>query len=947
MEILKDIKYCRLNGITLYINSTNLFSKLLYIFNSITDFEEKSLDHVIFEGQFFSALFEFQVQEMAMDLFGYVPLTLQLDPLDDFIKDDFYRPEKFIIPIEELENIVSFSTKEPNEMRLFASSLTKLFEIEYENFNLNRYDFRNICFNEITGKNSRNGIEKYLNNFQRLFSLKNRISRYKDLHLSLLEFGLFKKLERIIRFTICSIDKEKEFDQMSFNTIIFLDSFFKKNLKKIYLAFNEVSENIDNLEKIILEMIPQNQRELFVNFFLFNYMNSIEKDFYSDFEKKMKKISLVINGPAKILPDLLSKYNVLKSEYSKYKENIHLYTSFREKIMTNQIGLEDIYFSYNAESILKLLETNNLSEAQAFEFVDNLALLIEKTDRSSGIPDACFAQLFQLYSLVSLSPSIGQFSIPFKNYIQDTNSKILETNFHEKFNQSLVYYLSNLKYLNILKNDKKMRIFNIYFVNDDLKDFEILTYYLMLYNNLGDLNDVDKLNTLMQQLDFLTKTQDASKCPKQSIKELFYKIIGYPKVKDEYYKEIQKIIQKANIFQSFPELGFCVESDIDLLETAAFFIAYCHKNFFFKSSNIEKIHFQIANQLSKIVDDLESKFADLDEKLVLQILKTIHVSVSSDTQYYALESNIITCLRLLKLFEKNLEMVDSSNSLSLWKILVKVNHLMNTFPDLKEGKSLLSYSLFNEHESTFIESFKDQDINQVSMCQKLTEKIMDLLFSNEKTFFPTLEALSMEYFNHRNTGNLYIDWVSIIEEKISKIKQKEINTEAIQVIITVLARTYEPSNNVESILHRFVPMVDEYFKSHPLTIEAIHHDRTNLNQIQLMLLWFNSMVSKNQEIQMILGVLNEVPLNVQLRPPGEDFTFEYLKYSLRIRHYYKNGVFSPPLSIGKFSFSINNHRNVQILICMNISNFSSYKKYSSHPLKFVFPLLNIMNFNSM
>ena len=914
--------------------------------HSIESFQEKSLDHVIFQGQFFSALFEFQVQEMAMDLFGFVPLTLQLDPIDQFSKNYFNKPQNLSIPVENLESIVSFSTKESKQMVLFASSVTKLFEIDFENFKLNRKDFMNMCIDEIMGKKSSNQIEKYFNNFQRLYTLNERMSRFKDFNLCLLEFGLFKKIEKIIKFTICSFNEEKNFDQMSFNTIIYLDSFFKNITEDNFMAFNKIFKNIDNLEKTFLVKNPQNQRGNFVNFILFNYMNCIENFFfYSDFENKMKKISKVINGSVKILPELLSKYKILKAEYFKFKDNIHLFTLFREKIMTNQIGLEDIYLFYNAETILKLLETNNLNEAQAFEFVDNLALLIEKTDRSSGIPDACFAQLFQLYSIVSLSSKIGHFSISFKNYIQDTNSKILETNFNEKFNQPLLYYFSHFKYLNILNNDKKMRIFNIYFVNEDLKDYEILTYFLMLYHNLGNSNEIYKLNTLTQQLDFLTKTEDASKCPKQSIKELFYKIIQYSKGKKEYFKEIQKIVKEANIFQSFPEIGFCVEYDTELLENAAFFIAYCHNKFHYKSPTIENIYSQIANQLNKIVDDFESKFADLDKKLVLQILKTIHVSVSTDTQYYALESNIITCLRILKLFEKNLEMVDSSNSVLLWKILVKVNHLLNTFPDLKQGKSLLSYSFFKENESNFIESFKDQEITEVSMCQKLTEKIMNLLYSNEKTFFPTLEALSMEYFNHRNTGNLYIDWVSIIEEKISKIKQEEIDTEAIQVIITVLARAYDPSNNVESILHRFVPMMDDYFKSHPLTIEAIHYDRVNINQIQLMLLWFNNIISKNQEIQMILGVLNKVPLKVQLRPLEEDFIFEYLKYSLRIQHYYKTGVFSSFLSIGKFSFYINNHLSVQKLVCSNISNFSSWQKYSFHPLKFVFPFLNIQDLN--
>lgn len=345
------------------------------------------------------------------NLFEYVANIYKNSKLNDcyFEEEKFLENDFYLLPLEEKEEIITDFYKNINNK-----------EYKYELFNLLINDLTNNYINELFNKNIENNIfqenilKNYLINNINNNSIETNFFYLLELNKNPTIRKLLDKKEIIKKIKLTSINKdlhikyEKEFfDYLKYDFS--------------YLSNNEKLKFINNVTKLLLNLINENNYDFFINFN--KNLESIKNqnyftDMFNDYFKNEKQINFnflyslyVDNNDIKIL-DFLNKKIIFNEEedknylikqfllntYKKIKDNekeendfiklmnnyllkeidsIHLIITLIKNNLLNDSNISHVLIKLNSEDLFNLC-SNEDNYLKKLYLNDNQAILFLK-----------------------------------------------------------------------------------------------------------------------------------------------------------------------------------------------------------------------------------------------------------------------------------------------------------------------------------------------------------------------------------------------------------------------------------------------------------------------------------------------------------------------------------------------------------------------------------------
>lgn len=937
LKLLHDLNFSRVQGLRIDVDQNRVFQKLLIVCFCFKMLEPDSMEQVEHLNRFYSGLFEFQVQEVARRLLGYVPSTLQLSHAD-LLEKEFHRPWAFTVSTQELDSILGKSHNSLEDMASLALEFSRLFEIDYERNRLHQSEVLDRCMRKIHSQDQSRPLQMFSRNFQVLHFLSNWKRYSKDVDSTYLEYALLSKLESIV-FHILVVSGSSLVN-FTFQPLSIRSLFFKSNFKGMISSLGLLLRAADPSEEFRSTYF---QRMDFQNLVLSNSLILFERvQTINSFHRNYDRIKEVVKITPQLFPEVQGKYDAFLRRFRLYKEYLESLDSFTDCTSKNKLTSCDVKLTYSAEGIYLHWEEDNISDSRILEYVQNLRLLAEQADKSSDVPEACVFELLQLFYLLFLSGKKLVRKQEISRAIVATISQVFEQNLIEKLGLQLAFHVCSFKNFGLISANQKKEAFYKHFEQVNLDEFSQIAYFSVL-KFIKKTTDSDLDFKSIRDTFGFKRTRSPPQNLKESMERLLFKLIQYPSKKGNM-DFFSLHFEEYSLFDVFPGFGKCVQSDTELFRFLGLFLSFNQNYLNYFTRNLYIIYYKLSGFMGRVVDCLETRL--VDRVLLNQVLRTFCDWLCSSRPNPHNEAQVFCCLRLLKLFERNPGLVGVDNYALVWKLLMRVNFEI-AHDNIFNSEEMF---VFRFYFADFDILLDEETVKSICSCQVLAEEIVHLLYLDEGEFFSVLETLMTEYFNHSMGESFGIDWVQILEPKMNTLDPQQMDTSQIQVVLTLLARSFTRDNQVEQILSNFLVKLCQYFETRSITQKDIHFDRVNLNQIQLMLLWFNSVLFKNQHIQQCLGFLEAVPLSPQPRVLDQESLPDFFTYYWQIRFSQGKGkgIYTYFLSVGKFSFCVNDSRGIDKVLSYNVSNFAlPDSKTRMHPLQFVFPKHSVVDFLSV
>ena len=675
------------------------------------------------------------------------------------------------------ENSLTFQNIEEKVLLNLNESLSKLFEMNYENIYEKIKDF-NISEIKI--------------------QLNNSICKYKQKIIEI--SNLLEPLKGMINGTNI-LNELKEFAEKQNLYQLFNKSkdniidYIKKNMNSSTLN-EKIVEDLDN---VLTKLINYSIKNMDIYEFIFKDSNCIKHridDILNIFEKNKDKLKIAFKN--------ITKQNkVLEKMMTKIIED--LFNSTKEIENFKNLNICEIFFnSVNNSNLKEMIECIK----SIFDRIKNFTLIFE----SDNITKAVLEQKEDLEKTVS----------ELKNKIQTLNNTNLNKEIErlEELNNKIFKKLNESETRkiieNFIKNIKQLKNTNKVFI------YEIINNITERLNkaNVTEISNI--LINLIQSNNRIIKCLENMACVEaifNEFKEQMKKNNTNEDIKDKINslkKSIEKYMEENEllkpIYSNFVE--YKNEFNKDLISSGALETI---KNFSNIKEIIEKLNNLDVNkpeELNETINNIVEKFVSLnisnEIKRIMEFNSQLSNAIKDLNEYIKKDINscsLETCIKKVK------ETIHSN----IYNISMFINEYKNLSSKIEEIKNILSSLNNTKLNSTTIENIQTLQKNINSNIQKSIEKLLEIIENNNNAGKKRVEDLK----NLMNNTVLFsglkpiLDQLDGIYSDYSKNFNKNEIIEKIKEIIQI---------NISNIINN-----NTEFK------EELNHKREELNKYLLSL----------------------------------------------------------------------------------------------------------------